>query len=47
MKGVAAMRKTKEQYIAEIMRYVDKMSLAQREEFLAYLKNTSAEADAL
>lgn len=47
MKGAATMRKTKEQYIAEIMEYVDKMSLAQKEKFLAYLKTISAEADVL
>lgn len=45
MKGAATMRKTKDQYIEEIMKYVDKMSLAQKEKFLAYLKNISAEAD--
>ena len=41
------MKKTKEQYIAEIMEYVDKMSLTQKEEFLSYLKNISVEADML
>lgn len=41
------MRKTKEQYIKEIMKYVDKMNLTQKEKFLAYLKNISAEADVL
>ena len=39
MKGAATMRKTKEQYIEEIMKYVDKMSLEQREKFLAYLRS--------
>lgn len=47
MKGAATMRKTKEQYIEEIMKYVDKMSLTQKEKFLAYLKNISVEADVL
>ena len=44
MKGAATMRKTKEQYIEEIMEYVDKMSLTQKEKFLAYLKTISVEA---
>lgn len=33
------MRKTKEQYIAEIMKRVDEMDLEQRETFLAYLRS--------
>ena len=37
-KGAATMRKTKEQCIAEIMKCVDKMTLEQREKFLAYLR---------
>ena len=45
MKGAATMRKTKDQYIEEIMKYVDKMSLAQKEKFLAYLKTISVETD--
>lgn len=39
------MRKTKEKYIEEIMKYVDKMSLTQKEKFLSYLKTISVETD--
>ena len=37
------MKKTKEQYIAEIMERVDKMDAKQREEFLKYLRSIQPE----
>lgn len=37
-KGAATMRKTKAQYIAEIMKRVDEMTPEQRDQFLAYLR---------
>lgn len=33
------MRKTKEQLITEIMKRVDKMTLEQKEKFIAYLRS--------
>ena len=45
-KGAATMRKTKEQCIAEIMKCVDKMTLEQREKFLAYLRTLHEKEEA-
>lgn len=40
------MKKTKEQCIAEIMKCVDKMTLEQREKFLAYLRTLHEKEEA-
>lgn len=39
------MKKTKEQYISEIMERVDKMDANQREEFLKYLRSIQPEQE--